>query len=109
MQEYKEFVVNRVSKAFLLAYDDLARKLVDDYILEAQFEQSLNNRFVRGQTLEVPRDAGGKPKEPKVKFLRSIEEYVPIDESEAKTFRGEILATLGFMKIRYEKENVGKV
>ncbi len=109
MQEYKEFVVNRVSKAFLRAYDDLARKQVDDYIFEAQFEQSLKNKFVRGQTIEVPRDAAGKPKEPKTKFLRSIEEYVPIGESEAQTFRGEILATLGFMKIRYEKENPGKV
>lgn len=92
MQEYKEFVVNRVSKAYLRAYGDLRQKLEDDYVKEARFYREQRRKFVRGQTLEIPRDSlTGKPKEPNIKLLRSIEEQIPIHESEADVFRGEIL------------------
>ena len=104
MQEYKNFVINRVSKAYLRAYEDLAKILVDNYIKEAQFYRDQKRKFVRGQTMEIPRDnLTGKPKEPNIKLLRSIEEHIPINESEADTYRGEILETLGFMKIEFEK------
>ncbi|HEY4484193.1 MAG TPA: hypothetical protein VI978_00505 [Candidatus Paceibacterota bacterium] len=90
--EYKDFIVKTVSRAFLAAYDDLARELFDKYILEAQFERSQKSKIVKGQIFEVPRDQmSGKPKEPDTKFLRSIESYIPITESEAETFRGEII------------------
>ena len=90
--EYKDFIVKTVSRAFLAAYDDLARELFDKYIKEALFERSRKSKLIKGQIFEVPRDEiTGKPKEPDVKFLRSIETFVPISESEAETFRGEII------------------
>jgi len=90
--EYKDFIVKTVSRAFLAAYDDLARDLFNQYIREAQFERSQRSKLIKGQIFEVPRDEiTGKPKEPDVKFLRSIESFVPISEAEAETFRGEII------------------
>jgi len=92
MTEYREFIIEKVSKAFLSAYEDLAKELFDKYIREAMLHRSLTRKFARGQILDIERDPmTGKPKEPDIKFLRSIEEHIPIEENEADSFRGEIL------------------
>lgn len=92
MVEYKAFVLKVVSKAFLGAYDDLARELFRKYMKEAEFWCSSNSKFFHGQMVDIERDEiTGLPKEPDERFMRSIEQFVPLDESEAKTFRGEIL------------------
>lgn len=89
--EYKEFTINAVQKAFLKSHDDLARQMFDDYIKEARFYREQKRKFVRNRT-DIARDGlTGKPKEPNVKFLREVEEHVPISEPEADNFRGEIL------------------
>lgn len=90
--EYREMIVNAVTKAYLLSYRDLAEELFNKYIAEALFYRERHRKFVRGQNLDVERDtATGKPKEPDEKFLRAIEAFVPISESESSVFRGEIL------------------
>ncbi|MEK7596309.1 MAG: hypothetical protein AAB564_02055 [Patescibacteria group bacterium] len=92
ISEYKNLVVRSVTKAFLRGYKDLAIELFNRYINEAKFDRETKRKFVRGQTFEMKRDeTTGKPKEPDVKFLRSVEAHIPISESEADTFRGEIL------------------
>ncbi|OGM99196.1 MAG: hypothetical protein A2915_00270 [Candidatus Yanofskybacteria bacterium RIFCSPLOWO2_01_FULL_41_34] len=89
--EYKEFTVSAVEKAFLKSHDDLARQMFDDYVREARFYREQKRKFVRGRTDVVRDTLTGRPKTPNVKFLREIEEFIPISESEADNFRGEIL------------------
>lgn len=92
MQEYKEHIVKTVSRAFLKAYDDLARELFFQYVREAELFRNQNRKHVRMQLLDIQRDEiTGKPKEADVKLLRSIEQHMGITESEAAVFRGEIL------------------
>lgn len=89
--EYKNFVIKSVTKAFLKAFEPLAIELFNQYISEAEHDRAMNRKLVIGR-LNVKRDdLTGKPKEANQKLLRSIEEHIPIAESEAETFRGEIL------------------
>ncbi|MDO8515624.1 MAG: hypothetical protein Q7S28_00035 [bacterium] len=91
MAEYKDFVVRKVSQAFLRTYSDLAKELFEKYVREAKFHRSQKRKFVRGAD-DIARDTmTGKVKEPDEKFLRSIEEQVPVNSSEAEIFRAEIL------------------
>ena len=101
--EYKDFVNRSVTKAYLRAYEDLARELFGQYIQEIAFARGLKRRFVTG-SLNIERDKlSGKPKEPNFKFIRSVEEFVPISESEAEIFRGEILEFMaGNPKFNYD-------
>jgi len=92
MQEYKDFVVKVVSKAFLYAYDDLKRELFWQYMREIELERNQKRKFVRGQTLNLQRDElTGKPKEPDNKLIRSVDQHMGITENEAAVFHGEIL------------------
>ena len=78
MAEYKNFVVTAVTKAFLRAYDDLAREIFSQYLAEIELARSLKRKFVTG-SIDIKRDSlSGKPKEPNMKLIRSIEENVPI-------------------------------
>ncbi len=89
--EYKDFTIDAVQKAFLKSHDDLAHQMFEDYIREARFYREQKRKFVRGRTDIVRDELTGKPKVPNVRFLREVEEFVPISESEADNFRGEIL------------------
>jgi len=92
MSEYKDLVITSVSKAFLKAYSDLKHELFRKYVEEAERWRDKNRTYIRGQMLEVERDpVTGKPKEADEKFLRSIEEQIPLADKEAEVFRGEIL------------------
>ena len=99
MAEYKEFVLKSVSRAFLHAYDDLARDLFRQYLEGANFVRRQGRKFVRGEMSDVERDdLTGKPKDVDSvkKFLRSIEQHIGgIDESSADIFQGEILELMG--------------
>lgn len=89
--EYCEFAINAIQKAFLKAYGDLAHQMFDDYIKEVRFYRNQRRKFVRGRT-DVARDnLTNKPKEPNIKFMREIEQHIPISEAEADNYRGEIL------------------
>ena len=90
MTEYKNFATTSVSKAYLQAYNDLARELFRRYVDEAKFYRETKRKHVRGTT-DIRRDEFNRPKEPDVKFLRSIEVHAGISDAEADTFRGEIL------------------
>jgi len=92
MTEYRQYVVNTVSRAFLKAYKPLAEDLFKRYVQEAEFYRRTKRKFAAGQILKVERDPiSGKPKEPKTKFLRDIEQHIPWTEEEAEVGRGEIL------------------
>lgn len=90
MGEYKRFVVESVKKAFLRSYRDLAEKLFNKYIENAELFRDRHRRFIRGGTSQ-PKDKLGAPKEADIKFLESIERFMDIDSEEAPVFRGEIL------------------
>jgi len=99
MEEYKEFVLEAVSRAFLTAYDDLSRDLFRQYIEGASFVRRQRRRFVRGEMRDIERDdLTGKPKDVETvrKFLRSIEQHMSgVDQSGADIFQGEILELMG--------------
>ena len=99
MAEYKDFVLKSVSRAFLQAYDDLARDLFRQYLEGASFVRGQRRRFVRGDMNDVERDdLTGKPKDVETvrKFLRSVELHIGgVDESAADVFQGEILELMG--------------
>ena len=95
LTEYKEFVTKTVNDAFLRAYNDLAEELVRQYREEAALYRSQKRKFIRGDSTIKRDKLTGKPRETNVKLLRSIEEKIPISESEADTFRGEILENPG--------------
>ena len=99
MAEYKDFVLKSVSRAFLKAYDDLARDLFRQYIEGASFARSQRRRFVRGELTDIERDdLTGRPRDVETvrKFLRSIEQQIDgVDESGADVFQGEILELMG--------------
>ena len=99
MAEYKDFVLTSVSRAFLKAYDDLARDLFRQYIEGASFVRSQRRRFVRGELTDIERDdLTGKPRDVETvrKFLRSIEQQIEgVDEAGADVFQGEILELMG--------------
>ncbi len=92
--EYKEFVKKSAKKAFLKTYGDLVKKLREDYVREANFYLDQKNSRFRGHVDVKRDDMSGRPKEPNVKLLRSIEEQMEITESEADTFRGEVARVL---------------
>lgn len=89
--EYKNFVIKAATKAFLRIYEDLAKEIFNQYITEAEYARMLKRKFVTGGVSVQRDDLTGRPKEPNYKLLRSVEENIPIAESEAETFRGEIL------------------
>lgn len=96
MSEYREWVLEVVSKAFLKAHKDFAEELFWKYIEEATFHLVQTGKFIRGQVAKVRRDpVTGKPKEPDLKFLRSIEQYIPVDEAGSDIYRREVLVLKG--------------
>ncbi len=99
MAEYREYVMKSVSRAFLKAYDDLARDLFRQYIEGASFVRTQRRRFVRWEMVDIERDdLTGKPKDVESvrKFLRSIEQHIGgVDEAGADIFQGEILELMG--------------
>lgn len=92
MSEYRESIVQAVTRAYLRSYGDLARQIFRDYIKEAKLYRNQKRKLIRGQVLTVERDqVTGKPREANIKSLRSVEEHIPWTEQEAETGRGEIL------------------
>ncbi len=90
--EYRDYALKAVSKAFLRAYDDLAKELFNKYIKEIELWRSQKRKFVGHHIVDAERDPRtGELKQPDVKLMRSIEQFIPIDESMADSFRGEIL------------------
>ena len=92
MTLYQRTVTEVVTKAYIRGYQDLARELFDRYIREVELYRSQKRRFIKGQSQEVKRDAlSGKVKEPDLKFMRSVEEFISWNEQEAESARGELL------------------
>lgn len=89
--EYKLFVKNSVNKAFLKVYSDLAKELFRQYVEEAELDRVTKRKFVQDSGAIKRDKLTGKPREANKEILRSIEEEIPISESEAEIFRGEIL------------------
>ena len=91
LTEYKEFIAKTVNDAFLRAYNDLAQELVKQYMEEAALYRSQKRKFVRSDSSIKRNRLTGRPREANEKLLRSLEQKIPISESEADTFRGEVL------------------
>ncbi|MFY9457927.1 MAG: hypothetical protein WAP23_03300 [Candidatus Spechtbacterales bacterium] len=106
MEEYRDYVLKAVSRAFLKAYDDLSRDLFRQYIDGAEFVRNQTRRFVRGEMKDIERDdLTGRPKDVDTvrRFLRSIEQHIDgVDESGATIFRGEILEIKGSPGFGYD-------
>ena len=89
---YEEWIVKQVGRAFLGAYEDLAKEIFNKYLEEVEHDRQRKRRMVRGDTRKILRDeVTGKPKEPDETFMRSVEAHLGVTKDQADVFRGEIL------------------
>ncbi len=95
MAEYKNFVVESLTRAYVAAYHDQAAKLFNLYIDEVELERNQKRKFVRGQTMSIERTKEGKPREIDYKFLHGIEKHLGWDKQQAEVARGEVLEIRG--------------
>jgi len=92
MSEYKEFIMNAVTRAFLNTYGDLVQGTFSKYIHNVELYRAQRRRFVKIQSGSKD-DLTDKPQQPDVDFMRSIEKYMDLSESQSEGFRGEVLET----------------
>lgn len=95
MVEYKEGILKMVTKAFLTAYDDLARELFRKYMDGIKLVRQQSRKFARGQMTDIERDPlTGKPRDIEVvkKELSAVEVHMEgVDPAGADVLRGEML------------------
>ncbi|OGG45258.1 hypothetical protein A2673_01560 [Candidatus Kaiserbacteria bacterium RIFCSPHIGHO2_01_FULL_50_13] len=90
--EHKEWTTTTVSRAFLKAYDDLARDLFSRYVDEVKYYRDTKRKFLREGAPAIRKDPiTGKPREPDVKLMRSVEKHLNLSEEQSEVFRGELL------------------
>ena len=90
--EYEDFVKKSVTRAFLRSHKDMIQENFRKYVEQAMLYRRVKNQYLSGQVSEMERDElTGGLKEPDKKFLRAIEEHIPIDEKEVDAFRSGIL------------------
>ena len=76
--EYKEIAKKEVNRAFLVAYEDQAQALFDNYIKNAR-------AFCMKK--KIPDPVTGEEHNPDEKLMRSIEERIGVSENAKKEFR----------------------
>ncbi|MBI2048972.1 MAG: hypothetical protein HYT29_00845 [Parcubacteria group bacterium] len=92
MKEFRNWVLEMVSKAFLKSHSDLARELFEKYLREVELYRRTQRKFFSDARKEIERDPmTGKPKEPDIKFMQSVEQHIPWSVKEAEVGRGELL------------------
>lgn len=102
--ELKELVLNPVNKAFLRAYEDLSSQIFDNYMEQIEIDAIQKMKYFRPDR-EMEMDViSGKPREADQKFLREVELHVPVADSEAISFRSDILQAKAIMKERFSYE-----
>ncbi|MEF8823009.1 MAG: hypothetical protein V5B78_03390 [Desulfohalobiaceae bacterium] len=80
--EYKKIVEKEVTKAFLRAYEDLARE---------QFDKYVRNITAYCRREKIRDEFTGDRQEPDEAFMRSIEEVIGVTENRKDQFRQEVL------------------
>ncbi len=80
--EYKQIVEKEVTKAFLRAYEDLARE---------QFNKYMRNITAYCRKEKIADEFSGERKEPDEQFMRSIEDVIGVTENRKDQFRQEVL------------------
>ncbi len=80
--EYKQIVEREVTKAFLRAYEDLARE---------QFNKYMRNITAYCRKEKLIDEFTGERREPDEDFMRSIEEVIGVTENRKDQFRQEVL------------------
>lgn len=107
--EYEDFILKTVNKAFLKAYSPIARSIIRDYIKEVDLYHRRKSKFLLGHQEEIEREPeSGKPREPNLKQLRSVEMHAGINEDQADIFRSEVLITIAIMakQPNFKYENI---
>lgn len=80
--EYKQIVEKEVTKAFLRAYEDLARE---------QFNKYMRNITAYCRKEKILDEFSAERKDPDEHFMRSIEEVIGVTENRKDQFRQEVL------------------
>ncbi|MFP4539739.1 MAG: protein prkA [Candidatus Paceibacterota bacterium] len=80
--EYKKIVEKEVTKAFLKAYEDLARE---------QFEKYMRNVTAHCRKEKIQDPFTGRYEDPDENIMRSIEEMIGVTENRKDQFRQEVL------------------
>ena len=84
-QEYDELAKKEVQKAFVYAYEENARNLLNNYLDNVE-------AFCSGTPLRDP--ITDELQEPDERLMRSIEEQIGVSENAKKAFRDEIMIRL---------------
>jgi serine protein kinase len=93
-REYEESAKTEVQKAFVYAFDDSARTLLDNYLLNV--EAFCNKEKVTDPITEEEVD-------PDEQLMRGIEEQINVSEASKKAFREEVMIRLASLARRGER------
>lgn len=97
--EYKEYVVETVTRAYIQAYRDQAEDLFNQYLENVRLYKRLTSKLPLGMTIAVERDLlTGKVVEPNKALMEAIELEMGYSGAEAETARGEILELKEFFE-----------
>lgn len=90
--EYKDYVVDTVTQAFIRAYNDEAKNLFEKYLENARLHRRSGSKLPMGMSFKVERDLlSGKVSDPDTGLLEAIESEMGYSGAEAETARGDIL------------------
>ncbi|MCL5265093.1 MAG: PrkA family serine protein kinase [Chloroflexi bacterium] len=95
-REYDELAKTEVQKAFVYAFEESARTLLNNYLDNVE-------AFCNAQKIKDP--ITEEEMEPDEKLMRSIEEQIGITENAKKAFREEILIRLSSLARKGQKFN----
>jgi len=90
--EYKEWAVERVESSFISAYEDQVDEMINKYREEILAYTNLHSKFIRDDKSVKRDELTGDILEPDEEFMRSVEIHIPISDTQADTFRGEMVA-----------------
>ena len=93
-REYDEFAKREVQRAFVYAYEESAKTLLDNYL--DNVEAFINSTKVSDPITE-------EEQEPDERLMRSIEEQIGVSENGKRQFREEILIRISSLARRGQK------
>ncbi len=93
-KEYDRLITKDVSRAFVHAFEEQARGMVERYLQETM-------AWKQKDKLTDP--VTGEPRDADEKFLRSVEEQIGVAEHAKKEFREEVLTRVAYLATRGQR------
>lgn len=93
-KEYDRLITKEVSRAFVHAFEEQARGMVERYLTEVMAWK---------QKDKVTDPVTGEPRDADEKFMRSVEEQIGVAEHAKKEFREEIMTRIAYLATRGQR------